>query len=539
MSRHSDPARLARAALLVGVVTGALLVGGCEARIVLGSRCTRSSECGDGLVCGVGGYCREECLTSRDCALGARCLPMPGTALRSCSLPSIDDGCTAGSCADGLLCVEGQCRAGCAVDGDCPDGDCDGTTCVVVSIASDAADAGEARDAPSDDGGSGCRTSPGEEIRDVAVGYGTTCAVTDSGAVWCWGYAYAVSDDGPAPDCTSDCYLRPVQARDASGPLAGALRVVVGAAMGCALLGSGEVRCWGEEPFVGGPLPTTGSRLAVPVETETGARLANIVRLSAGRSHVCALAMDGRTYCWGGNDYGQLGTGDTTPRLRATFATELPGGPERLVTAAFRTQVLVAGALSGVGEDDDGELGGPTESASGFSATRVVAGRVSAADALLGTLENTCVVSSTGGPSCWGHDSWVLGASPTLEACGGTCTLTPTPVTVGAGIELAFVSGDPAGDAVIGATGAGELIGWGSNYGHVLDPSGSISARPEVVRLPSLGGRVVNAVAIGRQTACAILSESAEVWCWGANEVGQLGRGYPSVDEGLAAPVCW
>jgi alpha-tubulin suppressor-like RCC1 family protein len=460
---------------------------------------------------------------------------MPGTTLRSCSLP-VDDACTAGSCSGGLLCVEGQCRALCDVGGDCPDGVCDGTTCVVVSMDAD----GGPSDAASPDGGGGCRASPGEPIISVSVGQGTACAVTESGAVWCWGSAFAVSDDGPAPDCTNDCYLRPVQAVDASGPLTGVRSVAVGAAMGCALLGSGEVRCWGDPAFVGGPLPAPGSRLAVPVEVETGAHLADVVRLRAGRAHACALTMDGRTYCWGGNDYGQLGTGDTTARLRAVVATELPGSPERLVTSAFRTQVVVSGVLSGVGEDDDGELGGPAESASGFSASRVVASRVPGTDGLVGTLENTCVVTMPSRvPLCWGHDSWVLGATPVLDACGGSCTLTPQPIPVGAGIELSFITGDASGDVVLGMTGAGELVGWGSNYGGVLDPSDSVSVRTDVSRLPALAGRAVHDVAIGRQTACAILVDRPELWCWGANEVGQLGRGYASSHDGVAAPVCW
>ena len=57
--------------------------------------------------------------------------------------------------------------------------------------------------------------------------------------------------------------------------------------------------------------PTLRSFAPTPV---TGGLLFRTV--ATGADHACGVAEDGRAYCWGANDQGQLGTGDTLSSAR-------------------------------------------------------------------------------------------------------------------------------------------------------------------------------------------------------------------------------
>lgn len=66
----------------------------------------------------------------------------------------------------------------------------------------------------------------------------------------------------------------------------------------CVRTTAGAVACFGEDY---GSTPVT---IALPVPA---------VRLASGAAHDCAIARDGNTYCWGRQDFGQLGNGVNSP----------------------------------------------------------------------------------------------------------------------------------------------------------------------------------------------------------------------------------
>jgi hypothetical protein len=115
----------------MGVVFGALLVlltQGCalEERKALGEECGLNSDCDAPLVCRLS-RCRNECATSRDCALGLDCI-LDDNRLGACQLPS-DIGCSVNSdCDEPLVCrgatssTSGRCVNECAEERDCAPG---------------------------------------------------------------------------------------------------------------------------------------------------------------------------------------------------------------------------------------------------------------------------------------------------------------------------------------------------------------------------------------------------------------------------------
>lgn len=150
---------------------------------------------------------------------------------------------------------------------------------------------------------------------ELSIGDGHLCGLDDAGAAWCWG------KPGVLGDGEDEWSPRPRRV-DVSGiqPAPRFVALATGTHHTCALADDGRILCWGREDRGqlgdGGGLDERLRPVPIDLSGVTGARA--FEALSASTYHTCAIARDGRPYCWGANDEGQLGTGDRADRRAPT-----------------------------------------------------------------------------------------------------------------------------------------------------------------------------------------------------------------------------
>ncbi|MCS6858517.1 MAG: hypothetical protein NZM37_12445 [Sandaracinaceae bacterium] len=149
-------------------------------------------------------------------------------------------------------------------------------------------------------------------VRAIAAGYAHTCALVDQMMgvqVMCWG----ANRSGQLGSRGDGDRLMPVLVMG----LGEAQAIAAGYAHTCALLRSGQVWCWGwnNEGQLGNEVSRSDMRSPTPVSVMG---LSGVQAISAGGAHTCALLTSGEVRCWGANGDGQLGDGATTNRTMPT-----------------------------------------------------------------------------------------------------------------------------------------------------------------------------------------------------------------------------
>lgn len=144
-------------------------------------------------------------------------------------------------------------------------------------------------------------------VAAFSLGNSHACAVTTGGAAKCWGANnYGQLGNGSTSTTPSVTPLSVV------GLESGVASVSAGIAYTCAVTASGAAKCWGSN--VNGRLGDGGTADKATPGDVVGLG-SGVASVSTGSLHACAVMTSGEAKCWGGNYRGQLGDGSTTRRL--------------------------------------------------------------------------------------------------------------------------------------------------------------------------------------------------------------------------------
>lgn len=355
------------------------------------------------------------------------------------------------------------------------------------------------------------------------------CVVQDGGALRCWGgNAYYQLGTPNAPtgigSTTTPQQHEPVR-------LGSRVRAVAGGNyFGCALLESGQVRCWGQNALgslgQGNTTPFVGIHPTdLPTVSLGPGRTARAI--AASGSSACAILDTGQVRCWGSNIEGQLGQGDLTGYANKTPAqipvVNLgPGRTARAITlgAAHACALLDNAQVRCWGQNLYGELGQGDTSTTAYAGKTpnlipvVSLGRP--VRAISANHHHTCAVLDNGQLRCWGANSAAQLGLGNKSLTHAKPSSVPA-IDLGAGRRAVSVALGHNSGNTCAVLDNGEVRCWGANV--------PASATKSPGQLPAISlGRPARAVALANATSCAILT-TGEVRCWGDNSLGQLAQG--------------
>ena len=133
-------------------------------------------------------------------------------------------------------------------------------------------------------------------------------------------------------------------------------------------------------------------------------------------------------------------------------------------------------------------------------------------------LDHACATLVSGGVECWGR-KFGAAVAGWLTTCttAADCVNVPTAVTLPAAAIRVVVGAEHACALLT----THDVYCWGDNTHGQLGRSGGASATPVLVS----GGYLFTTLSAGADHTCAVEAGTGAIGCWGRNDSGQLGDG--------------
>ena len=332
-----------------------------------------------------------------------------------------------------------------------------------------------------------------EHWTSVSAGFTHTCGITINHDAYCWGSGLLGNGSvagSPIPvQVGQDLKFKGVTAGDGHS---------------CGLLLDGTIMCWGSNGAGALGNGSAGDQ-AVPVTVS----VISILKLAvAGDNYACGVSAESAAFCWGNNESWQLGDAFLQPFLPAQGGEPSPAFQDCGVLSPLRCSRTPRRVR------DRGSDAAPE-------------GIPLALSSIAPGVGHTCALDSDGAAICWGSGSAELGSATKVETSN---TSEIAFVHVPGGLRFGDIASGNRHTCAIGKTD-GIAYCWGLNthgqLGRIAPGSSCPFGDPTNVGCSELpqsvsGGIQFRSLDAGGNTSCGISADSA-VYCWGANDLGQLG----------------
>jgi alpha-tubulin suppressor-like RCC1 family protein len=277
-------------------------------------------------------------------------------------------------------------------------------------------------------------------VRQIAAGAAHTCALLTNGQVRCWG----ANPGGQLGNGTLSTSPLPSSVLGPNGVLGGVRQISTSTHHTCVALTNGTARCWGANEIgrIGDGTATDRRRAAQVLATTGNGPLTGVRQVTAGTRHSCAVLSSGQARCWGENAFRQLGLPQSTggrslrPVVVRTTAAGHPAlvGARSIAAGGTSTCLILSNAqVRCFGSDGDGQLGNgapstnpgpvPVLSATGLYDPPTPGNLTGITHVSVGSA-HACARRNDGRALCWGSNEFSEGGS----GAGTNDALRPTSV---------------------------------------------------------------------------------------------------------------
>lgn len=365
----------------------------------------------------------------------------------------------------------------------------------------------------------------------ITAGSDFTCGVRLRGSAACWGYNFrgplgvAAAPDNCEPFTPATCSAKLLYVSGLFSSIAAGGRHV------CAIgLLVPQTFCWGSNFYGELGLGFT-STSEIPTAIPGGP---SFDKVTAGGAHSCGIS-SGTAFCWGDNSSNELGLGVGAPtKLASPTSIPLTNASDIVAGNLFTCGInpgIVAPEAKCWGRTTEGEIGNAFNPSSSPSLPTSVNQPFGSATPTLSvgmSWFTSCIVSASADAWCWGENSHRQLGDP-----GTTSPNSGVPVKVTGGHAFKSIATGQFHTCAVDT--AGVVFCWGQNLeGRTGQPAPSID--DPTPRSVTIAGEIVGGVVTSNRHTCA-LTATGHIYCWGANDRGQLGVGVYSAGTNLPQRV--